>query len=239
MSKKELKLFRSLIFLFGLVIIAVAYFSAPIKEDIQKWRVNYLWISIAASYIAIFFPLFFPPRDTDSSGGAFISGGMYYISDGVFAAVSILLAILVNNGAFLSLFWPLLLQGILFFFFLIQVYLCVLTAEHISSVSRMENQKKASVTDLRQYSQMLSITASSLGSDNAELKKELDAICNELRYLSPSDNATAKNIVRKLFLALQEISEDPIFTSREASNFNAMKKAAEISLLIKQRKAIY
>lgn len=239
MAKNDMKLFRSSIFVFGLVLIAAAYMFAPVKEDIQEWRISYLWISIAVSYLVIFFPLFFPPRDTDSSGGAFVSGAMYYVSDGLFAAVSIVLAILVFNGFFLTLFWPLLLQGILLFFFMIQFFLCVLTAEHIASISQKENLKRSSLVDLRQYSQMLSITASSLGPENVELKKELEAICNELRYLSPSDNAAAKTIEAKMYIVLQEISEDPVFTSREASTIQVHNKTAEIALLIKQRKAIY
>jgi len=236
---KNTKLFRAFIFIFGLAVITAAFIFMPVKENSEKWRINYLWISITLSYIVIFFPSFFPPRDTDSSGAAFISGGVYYVSDGLFAAASIILAVLVYNGIFLTLFWPLVLQGILFFFFLIQVYLCVLTAAHTSSVSQMENQKRASVMDLRQYSQMLSVTASSLGVENTELKKELDTICNELRYLSPTNNISAKNLEAKMISALQEISGDPIFTCKEASNINAVKKAAELSLLIKQRKTIY
>ena len=239
MTKNNLKLFRFIIFVFGLVLIAAAYMFAPVKDDIQKWRLSYLWVSIIVSYLVIFFPLFFPPRDKDSSGGVFVSGAMYYVSNGLFVLVSIILAILVFNGLFLTLFWPLLIQGILFFFFLIQLFLCVLTVEHIASVSQREHLKRASLVDLRQYSQMLSITASSLGPDNAELKKTLDAICNELRYLSPSDNDAAKTIEARMQIALQEIFEDPVFTSREASNIQAINKAAEIALLIKQRKTIY
>ncbi len=239
MAKNNLKLFRFIIFVFGLLLIAAAYMFAPVKDDIQKWRLSYLWISIVVSYLVIFFPLFFPPQDVDSSGGAFVTGAIYYISDGLFAGVSIVLAILVFNGLFITLFWPLLLQGILFFFFLIQVFLCVFPAEHIASVSQRENLKRGSLVDLRQYSQMLFITASSLGPDNEELKKALETICNELRYLSPSDNDAAKTIEAKIYIALLEISEDPVFSSREAPNIQAKNKVAEIALLIKQRKVIY
>lgn len=46
MQKKGLKIFKTLIFICGLIVLTLAYCFSPDKEEVAEWRNNYLWISI-------------------------------------------------------------------------------------------------------------------------------------------------------------------------------------------------
>ena len=235
MDKKALSVFRGIIFFVGIVVILVLFISFRNEENPEPWRYNYFWVSIAVSYLVVFFPVFFPPRDENSSGGVFSGFAMYIIACGAFVLVSILLATL---GLFKNLTVPLSIQLVIFFFFLIEVYLSVLTTSHISDVAKSGAEKRTGIVELRNLSGQLTSLASALGDENASLKNDLAKLSDDLRYLSPSSD-TAVELENKMFILLKEIIADPVFSTPGASNSNAVKKLAEVTLLFRQRKTIY
>ncbi|MBO8456702.1 MAG: hypothetical protein IAA81_00550 [Spirochaetes bacterium] len=239
MDKKALSVFRGIIFFVGIVVILVLFISFRNEENPEPWRYNYFWVSIAVSYLVVFFPVFFPPRDENSSGGVFSGFAMYIIACGAFVLVSILLAILVSLGLFKNLTVPLSIQLVIFFFFLIEVYLSVLTTSHISDVAKSGAEKRTGIVELRNLSGQLTSLASALGDENASLKNDLAKLSDDLRYLSPSSDTAAVELENKMFILLKEIIADPVFSTPGASNSNAVKKLAEVTLLFRQRKTIY
>lgn len=241
MTTKNFSIFKVFILIFGLAVIGCAYAfgpSADIPEE-ESWRRTYMWISVLAAYLMLFVPILFPPSDSDNTGGIFISGGLYGISILLFVIISVILAIAVFNGAFASLFWPLMIQAVFFFIFLFSILGGSLVTTQISAVSNEQQQMRAVMDEIRQRAQMLSVQCSSLGENHSELKKQVENISNDLRYLSPSKSPMAVDIENRINMALTQISVDPVFTSPEASDAGAMSKVSEIQLLIKQRKAIY
>lgn len=239
MNKRGLSIFKGIIFALGFLIILFLYLSVGKKEDIEGWRQTYLWLSLIVSYLVLFFPIFFPPRDKHASGGIFITGIMYLASSIVFIIISLPLALLVYNGVFEKIFIPLLIQSIFLFFFLLEVFLCVFTTEHISSVTHTESQKLAGVLEIRALANALNTKVASLGDEHNVLKKDIAQLADDLRYLSPSGNPVARDIEQKIYVLLQEIDMDPLFTTREASNTNAISRIKEVATMLKQRKSIY
>ncbi len=241
MTVKGFNIFKFMILIFGLAVIGCAYAFGPTADipEEESWRRTYMWISVLAAYLMIFVPIMFPPSDSDDTGGIFISGGLYGISILLFVLISIILAIAVFNGAFESLFWPLMIQAVFFFIFLLSILGGSLVTTQISAVAGEQKQMRAVMDEIRQRAQMLSIQCSSLGENHNVFKQQVENISNDLRYLSPSKNPMAVDIENRINMALTQISVDPIFTSAEASNANAMSKVSEIQILIKQRKAIY
>ena len=173
MSKKGLAIFRLLILCFGLLLIGAGYKFSPVKEGLENWRINYLWISITIAYLAIFFPILSPIPVKDSSDSFIMSGIIFTIADIILVTVSLTLGILSYKGIFSFILWPLLIQGAVFFFFLISLLICITTTSHVKSVSQTEFNKKALLSEIKQFSEQLSILSNSLGETNNELKEKM------------------------------------------------------------------
>ncbi|MCQ2611203.1 MAG: hypothetical protein MJ169_05585 [Treponema sp.] len=221
---------RLMILAVGAAVIGCAWALWP--NGAVQWRLNYFFGSLMAAYLVFFYSMFFMPRDKDKSGSGFVAGGMLIGSVTTFALVSVVLGIVVWMNVFDSLYFPLIIQGISLFFFLIQVFLTFTAGDHISAVGAAEKAKIADVAMLRSLSQSMVITSTTLPESKAELKKQIAFIADELRYMAPTDNAVAKTLEARIASELSALSAD-------LSGDNALAKANEIILLIKQRKVTY
>ena len=97
----------------------------------------------------------------------------------------------------------------------------------------------AAMNVLLKKNKILNFGYSSAGFDPYFLDEAVKKLSDDLRYLSPSSDTAAVELENKMFILLKEIIADPVFSTPGASNSNAVKKLAEVTLLFRQRKTIY
>ena len=76
MNKNTNIIFRTILLLGGLAIIAAAFYLFEGSTENLSDQHKFLWISIVISYLVLFLPLYFPPKFSGDTAGAFIGYGL-------------------------------------------------------------------------------------------------------------------------------------------------------------------
>lgn len=238
MSRSNLKLFRICILFFGLLIIALAgvlvYDRWP---DI--WQLEYAVVSVGLVYLAFFFPTVLSFRSKDSSGGIFVAGALYYKGAIGFLIASVGLVSTLFRVP-IKLQYAILYHLFIIFVFVIYIYFACATDSHIARVNRMEKAKRSGVDELRAKAERLNIKSGNLPNGYEDIKTKIQKISDDMRYLSPSNNAEAIRLEDELISKINGLSLNPIFAGSENIEHDTVQnEIAEIELLIRERKAIY
>ena len=171
MNKNTNIIFRTILLLGGLAIIAAAFYLFEGSTENLSDQHKFLWISIVISYLVLFLPLYFPPKFSGDTGGAFIGYGLLSLNALFFIGgviVSVVISFCVET-------YGMKIAVILFLVsclsFLASIYLSALTGSHIDSVQAKEKNLLSSVKEIKEQVKMLSVKMNTLGDDFNECNK--------------------------------------------------------------------
>lgn len=235
MKKRNSSVFGLIAFVFGALIIVLAYILLMQMFSFNPVAYTFSFVSILLTYILFFLPMFFGPFTGDVAGTV-LGGTFYYRGLTIYALLSAV------NIALVFVFMPLavsiIIQCIALFVLLLWAFLGQVTKEHIDDSLRNEDVKKSVVTELRNRAAKLTAMTSSLESEN-KIRANARKIEENMRYLSPSDNPEAREIELQMLAKLNAILNDPLLTSSAgAENASLSGKFNDFDVLYKERKSI-
>lgn len=120
------------------------------------------------------------------------------------------------------------------FIYLLALVLTRGTTNHIQNVQKEENQKRVLIDEVRKASLSLGIVAQNLPDEFSAQKKQIEAIKDDLRHLSPSSNSEAISLEESILKQLQEIKNDCI-----SGQGILPQRISLINVCIAERKNIY
>ncbi len=234
MNKNTNIIFRTILLLGGLAIIAAAFYLFEGSTENLSDQHKFLWISIVISYLVLFLPLYFPPKFSEDTGGAFIGYGLLSLNALFFIGgviVSVVISFCVET-------YGMKIAVILFLVsclsFLASIYLSALTGSHIDSVQAKEKNLLSSVKEIKEQVKMLSVKMNTLGDDFNECKKQYEKLSDKILYISPVDNnENAARLEKQIKDMLTEIAFSS-FTSPDALS----KQIAGLEQIVDMRKTI-
>ena len=182
MTEKQSNLFRIILFAAGLGIMLLAFFlfRSPVMAAVEI----FMWINIAVCYLVFFIPFFFGAIHLKGLAAATSSYVIIWISDLIFVVCAVSFCVLVPLKL-VEIRLAVLTEAVLFFVAIILVYFAVFTGSHIKSVKQNETHAMASIKQIRSSMETLSFKATSLGDGYGEEKKTLEALTEEVKYISP------------------------------------------------------
>lgn len=233
MNRKQLGIFKFLLFLAGFGIIALAYYllnpeagEAPLS-DIDK----FMWINICLCYVVFFVPLFFSSITAKTIDTKITSTVHIWISTLIFVFVDIILIACVKSEK-IEMKHALIAEAILFFVLAVFVYYGYFAGTHIGEVQAAEKRSLGKIAELKNAFEMLNLKAGTLSDDLRDQKAKLAKFCDDVRYMSPVDTEQASDLEMKLIIAANVISSSTL-TPQDLDI-----KIGEMDLLIKQRKLL-
>lgn len=234
MNKNTNIIFRTILLLGGLAIIAAAFYLFEGATENLNDQHKFLWISIVISYLVLFLPLYFPPKFSGDTAGAFIGYGLLSLNALFFIGgviVSVVISFCVET-------YGIKIAVILFLVsclsFLASIYLSALTGSHIDSVQAKEKNLLSSVKEIKEQVKMLSVKMNTLGDDFNECKKQYEKLSDKILYISPVDNnENAARLEKQIKDMLTEIAFSS-FTSPDALS----KQIAGLEQIVDMRKTI-
>ena len=233
MDRKQLGIFKFLIFLFGFVVIALAYhLLGPIAKDKELTNIDkFLWINICLCYAIFFIPLFFSSITTKTIDTKITSTVHIWISTSFFVFITLILIVCVKIEK-IDLKYAVIAECVLLFLLSIFVYFGYFAGTHIGEVQAAERKSLAKIGEVKNAFEMLNLKAGTLSDEFREQKAKLAQFCDDVRYMSPVDTEQAADIEMKMIIAANVISSSTL-SAQELD-----PKIAELELLIKQRKLL-
>ena len=229
MKKKSL-LFSILIFAAGLLL------NTLIPLETEKYI--FMWNSIGVVFILAFVPIFFEQLTVRNADRKVISLVVYYRGFVVYALLSA--AIIVLLFKFLELKYAILLQVGVLILFAVYVGVSYLVSGHVKNVAETETAKTATVESLRARAQSLVILTDRLGDGDNDIREMARKLSDDLRYLTPSSDANARNLDDQMSMMLDSLTSDSYFVRPNSqSRENVVRKFDALKTLFAQRKAIF
>lgn len=233
MNSKHLNIFKNLLFVLGLVIIAIAFavVNSPMPEQGLTSGQKFLWVEIVICYLVFFIPFFFSSISSKNIDTKITSTIAIWISVIIFEIIAIALAVLSLNDV-VKIKVSIIVELIVFFISAIFVYFGYFSGNHIGNVQEQEKQSLNKIKELKSAFEMLNLKTQMWPDELNAQKAAVKKLCDDIRYISPLESDAASKIEMKLIVAANVIMESNLSSAEMDS------KILELTNLISQRKLL-
>jgi ABC-type transport system involved in cytochrome bd biosynthesis fused ATPase/permease subunit len=236
MTNQKFSFFRFLLFILGLGIIALAFFLTGNGNERTSID-NFIWVSVVIIYLTVFCPFFF-----SSLGKRFSekipSLTLVWLGVFLYAGVSLAVILILKFSRLLPLNAAIIIQAIVFFLFLINIYFAYFANAHVAQVTADTENLLRSLNDIKAGAASLALKASSGPAGKEDLQKKLNKAAEDIRYISPVAGAGAAGLEQKLINKIGIINEywDSLLSGGEAPALAG--EINNLEMLIKERKLL-
>ena len=236
MNRERLEKWRIGIFVFGLVLILLAFlmFEPSMKEvTARHW---FAWFDLTVVYAIVFGSVLFTTGIRRMRTERFIGLGIEWSAIIIYALCSLILIF----GSFMELL-PLaaavLIQGAALFLLLLSGFYANLTVRHAAEVNAAQEDLLNPILELRAAAKTLALKAQSLPPDYKNAADKLCRISEELAYLTPVQKKQAYALEDQILAGLKSLSAMlPDEGGVVSSAF--LKQADAVLFMIAQRKQL-
>ncbi len=180
-------------------------------------------------YFGWFAPFVLNLNDNKGTGNLFIGEGIYYKGILVYTICSLVIV----GGTWIGLFsFKLALVLALASLVLLgmYIYLSFSSAEHIYAVKESQDALTSNLAELKRA--VSSLTASLDAYErNDDVRHEVDNLCSNLRYLSPSKDPEARNLEIEMLTMIKDLGN-------AGDDDTILRQIARVNKMFKQRKMI-
>jgi hypothetical protein len=237
MGQSKFIVFRFLLFLFGLAILSLACFFITEGKE-QKPQDIFIWVSIFLIYLVLFCPFFFSVWGKTFER-KIPSLSLVWLGVFAYALVSIGLILLLKfSSGFIDIKAALVIQSVIVFLFLVDIYFAYFANFHAMSVVSGENQQRQYLQQLKDIAASLALRAGSCPDGKEELQKKITQAAGDIRYISPVENGRGTELETRLIDKTRLIGEmwDTLLSGGDSPQISAEINSLE--LLIKERKQL-
>jgi hypothetical protein len=235
MTRNQSIFFKAILFLFGSGIIALAFFLTNGKKELSRIDV-FIWTSIAFMYLVFFTPFFFSSLRIGNFSVKIPPLALVWTGIIVYIILSILNIVLLSKG--MSFSKAIVAQVILLFLFFIDVYFAYFASDHVGSVAAEERTKQQFMNELKTKTQVLLLSVNGLPSGYEAAQKMLKKTIEDIRYISPVDNAVGDELELKIIDALKSIADMCDTVSSGGHPVSLEPAARNLQTLVKERKLL-
>lgn len=131
----------------------------------------------------------------------------------------------------------LLIHAILFFLFLVGIFLAFTSSSNVQSVFEEEERNRSGITEMKKLTHEVVIKLDQIDGFPAALKKKINDLHENLRYLSPGNNQEAQALEKDYLNAMNAIYNRLFDRPLDEEKINRL--LCDCERLVKDRKQIY
>jgi hypothetical protein len=236
MTKGQSQFFRFFLFLLGAGIIALVFYLTSGGEELTGSD-KFMWISISVMYLFFFVPFFFSVINIGNFSAKIPS--MTMVWGGIFLYIPVSIAVILALKTFvITLNMALIIQAVLVFLFLIDIYFAYFANSHIQAVAVEESGKLQYVTEMKNKALLLVVKAGSLTGAYEQNQKRIKQAAEDIRYFSPVDRGKSMETDLKIINSIENLSQlcDVVSGGGYPDSFDA--EINKLEILIKERKLL-
>jgi hypothetical protein len=236
MTKNQSLIFRSLLFLAGAGIILLAFFLTTSGKEPDKPDV-FMWISIGVMYLVLSLPFFFSAIDIANLSGKVPKLSIVWTGIIVYVITSIIIIVVLKMSVF-NLNAAIIIQAIIFFVFLINVYLACFASSHVGKVAAEEAGMQRYIVQLKPKAQSLLLAVNRLPPEYEKAQKKLRQAIEDIKYIYPINSGAGDELEQEIIQSLNVISEY-CGNIQAGGHTAALEDQAEsLTMLVKERKLL-
>jgi hypothetical protein len=151
------------------------------------------------------------------------------------ASVAVILALKISAIVFNT---ALLIQAVLIFLFLLDIYFAYFANSHIQAVAVEESGKLQYVTEVKNKALLLVVKAGSLTGTYEPVQGQIKKAAEDIRYFSPVDRGKSMETDLKIINAIENLSQlcDVVSGGGHPDSFDV--EMNKLQILIKERKLL-
>jgi hypothetical protein len=236
MTKGQSRFFRFFLFLLGAGIIALAFYLTNDGNELTEVD-KFVWISISVMYLFVFLPFFFSVINISNFSAKIPSMTMVWVGIFLYIPVSVVVILALKNSV-IALNTALIIQAVLAFLFLVDIYFAYFANSHIQAVAVEESGKLQYVTEMKNKTLLLVVKAGSLTGAYEAIQARIKKAAEDIRYFSPVDRGKSMETDLKIINFIENLSQlcDVVSGGGHPDSFDA--EINKLEILIKERKLL-
>ena len=236
MTKYQALIFRFILFLAGAGIVILAFFLINTGRELNSSD-TFIWTSIGVMYLIFFLPFFFSAINIGNFSAKIPSVSMVWTGILFYIAASVIIIVLLIKTV-ISLNIAIIIQAILLFIYLINVYFAYFAASHVSRVAEEEDDKNYYMTKIKSKAGVLLLSVDKLTGEYANAQKILKQSIDDIKYISPVNNDIGSGLEANILRLLNSISEIIGSVQGGAQNLQLENAANNLQSLVNERKLL-
>jgi hypothetical protein len=236
MTKNQSLIFRGVLFVFGIGIIALAFNLINAGADLTKID-KFTWFSVVVMYLVFFCPFFFSSITINNFSGKIPHLALVWTGIALYLVASFVVIRLVRSST-ISFNTAVIIQAVLVFVFAIDVYFAYFASSHARDVAGEEASKRHYLSEIKSKAASLALAAGSLPSEYEQVQKTIRAAADDIRYLSPVDHMGALDVELEILSTLDTLSLCCDAVARKGQPMSFEEDARKLQTLVKQRKLV-
>jgi len=236
MTKQQALIIKFVLFLAGAGIVLLSFFLINADKELNQNDV-FIWISIGVMYLFFFVPFFFSSINIENFSKKIPSISMVWLGNFLYIAASITVIVLLLK-AVVSFNMAVIIQAILVFIYLINVYFAYFAVSHAAKTAEDEDDIRYYITKIKSQAAVLLLSVNKLSGEYKETQKILTQTIDDIKYLSPVNGGAGSDLETRILHSLSLLSEILGNINSGAGNFLIGKEAANLQSLVNERKLI-
>jgi len=236
MSKHQAFFFRFVLFLAGAAIIVLTFFLTNEGRELSNIDV-FIWISVGVMYLILSVPFFFSSLNIGNFSAKIPSLALIWFGILLYIAASITVIFLLYHIV-ISLNTAVIIQSILFFAYLVNIYFAYFAVSHAAGVTDEEDEKKYYLTRIKSQAALLLLSVNKLSGDYKEAQKILTQAIDDIKYIYPVNNDAGSELETRILHSLSLLSEILSSVNSAAGNLSLDKETVNLQSLVNERKLL-
>jgi hypothetical protein len=236
MTKNQSLIFKTIIFVFGICIIALAFNLINADADLTKID-KFTWASVVVMYLVFFCPFFFSSITINNFSGKIPRLSLMWTGIALYLVASFVVIRLVRSST-ISFNAAVIVQAVLIFMFAIDLYFAYFASSHAREVADEEASKRHYLNEIKSKAASLALAAGSLPIEYERVQKTILAAADDIRYISPVDQMGALDVELEILSTLDNLSLCCDAVSRKGQPMSFEEDARKLQMLVKQRKLL-
>jgi hypothetical protein len=156
----------------------------------------------------------------------------------LYIAASVAVIVLLAALRAISINTAIIIQAILFFLFLINVYFAYFASSYAGRVSAEEAVKQHYINQIKPKAQSLSLAVNKLPSEYENARKILKQAVEDIKYIYPVNNDAGDDLELRIIQSLNILSELCSNIPSGARPTGLEPEAEKLAMLVKERKLL-
>ena len=187
-------------------------------------------------YLVFFIPFFFSAINIGNFTGKIPAISIIWFGIFLYAAASITVIILLTIPKNISLNTAVIIQSVLFFFFLIAVYFSYFAISHVGKVASQEAEIQQYIVQIKSKAQVLLLAVNKLPAEYEKTQKILKQAFEDIKYTYPVN--AGGELELKILRSLETVSELLGGIQSGAHPAALEPEALNLQTLVKERKLL-
>ncbi|GHV79480.1 hypothetical protein AGMMS49944_12710 [Spirochaetia bacterium] len=235
MMKSRFSFFRAILFLVGAGVVVLAFYLTQGGREVTGVD-KFTWVSISIMYLVLFTPFFFSSIRLANFSEKIPNMVLSWLGIIVYVIASIIVLVLLKY--YLTLNQAIIIQAILVFLFLLDVYFAYFASAHVASVAREVESKRQYLTEIKSKAASLTLIVGNLPSQYEQVQKLINQVTDDIKYVSPVSGGAGTDAELQIISSLDNVKEycDIACSGGNPASFESEVK--KLQMLVKQRKLL-